>query len=208
MLKLDGSEEPITTPILFKNARLYRLLVLNLMRSEAKTAMAGAIRYGWRCSNAAAEFKSGKVRGISMGDFRKLSDTVFASPQIGIGDLEVAKAAGIAMIVNNRPDGEDSAAPQGEDIATAAEAAGLAYIAIPIGHSGFSEPQIDQMMRVMDQANGPVLAYCRSGTRSTFLWALARAKAGEDPDTITTAAMAAGYDVSPIQPMLDMFSAQ
>lgn len=143
-----------------------------------------------------------------MGDFRKLSDTVFASPQIGLGDLEAAKAAGIAMIINNRPDGEDSAAPQGEDIASAADAAGLEYISIPIGHSGFSEPQIDQMRAAIDQANGPILAYCRSGTRSTFLWALAMAKTGEDPETITTAAMAAGYDVSPIRAMLDMLAAR
>ena len=143
-----------------------------------------------------------------MSDFRKLSDTVFASPQINLGDLAVAKDAGIAVIVNNRPDGEELAAPQGDDIAAAARAVGLDYIAIPIGHSGFSEPQIDQMMAALDQATGPILAYCRSGTRSTFLWALARAKTGEDPDAITAAAMAAGYDISPIRAMLDMLAAR
>ena len=143
-----------------------------------------------------------------MSDFRKLSDTVFASPQIALADIEVAKANGITLIINNRPDGEEPSAPQGEDIKAAAQAAGLSYLAIPIGHSGFSEPQIDQMIAAIDEASGPVLAYCRSGTRSTLLWALAQAKSGAQPDAIAQAAMAAGYDVSPIRPMLDMLAAR
>jgi uncharacterized protein (TIGR01244 family) len=143
-----------------------------------------------------------------MSDFRQLSDQVWASPQIGTSDLEEAKASGITMIVNNRPDGEDPIAPLGADIAAAAEALGLSYAAIPIGHSGFSEPQIEEMSAVLEGAKGGVLAYCRSGTRSTFLWALARAKNGEDPDSIARAAYAAGYDVSPIRAMLDMLHAQ
>lgn len=143
-----------------------------------------------------------------MSDFRKLSDKVWASPQIELEDIEEARSAGITLIVNNRPDGEDPGAPQGADIAEAAQAAGLSYVAIPIGHSGFSEPQIDQMIAALAEAQGPVLAYCRSGTRSTLLWALAQAKLGESPDAITSAAMAAGYDVSPIRAMLDMLAAR
>lgn len=143
-----------------------------------------------------------------MTDFRKLSESVFASPQIEIGDVLAAKDAGVSLIVNNRPDGEDPSAPQSNAIEEAAVAAGLSYISIPIGHSGFSEPQIDQMMTALDEAEGAVLAYCRSGTRSTFLWALAQAKAGVDPQAITDTAMAAGYDVSPIRAMLDMLAAR
>lgn len=143
-----------------------------------------------------------------MTDFRKLSDHVFASPQIGIDDVLAAKDAGVSLIVNNRPDGEDMAAPQGDAIEEVAGAAGLSYLSIPIGHSGFSEPQIDQMVAALEKADGAVLAYCRSGTRSTFLWALAQAKTGADPQSITDAAMAAGYDVSPIRAMLDMLAAR
>ena len=94
---------------------------------------------------------------------------MYASPQIDTADVEAAKAAGIALIVNNRPDGEDPAAPQGAEIEAAAQAAGLKYAAIPIGHSGFSEPQIDELITAMQEASGPVLGYCRSGTRSTLL---------------------------------------
>ena len=102
-----------------------------------------------------------------MAQFRTLSDCVLASPQIELDEIEEAKAAGVTMIVNNRPDGEDPSAPQGDAIQAAAEAAGLSYVAIPIGHSGFSEVQVDEMVKALDEAEGKVLAYCRSGTRST-----------------------------------------
>ena len=141
-----------------------------------------------------------------MADFRTLSDKVFASPQISTTDIDEAAAAGVTLIVNNRPDGEDPSADQGDAMQAAAEAAGLPYIAIPIGHSGFSEVQVDQMIGALDAAQGKVLAYCRSGTRSTLLWALAQAKKGIAPDEIARAAMAAGYDITPIRPMVDMLA--
>ena len=143
-----------------------------------------------------------------MSDFRQLSANVFASPQIELADVAEAKSVGVSMIINNRPDGEDPLAPQGDAIAAAAQANALDYVAIPIGHSGFSEPQIDQMRAALASANGVVLAYCRSGTRSTLLWALAQAKSGKQPETIARAAMAAGYDVSAIRPMLDMLASR
>lgn len=144
-----------------------------------------------------------------MSDFRQISETMLASPQIGPEDIAAAKAAGVTLIVNNRPDGEDPGAPQGDEIETAAKAAGLDYRAIPIGHTGFSEIQVGEMAEALDAADGKVLAYCRSGTRSTFLWALAQAKSGAaSPDDIAAAAMQAGYDVSPIRPMIDMLGAR
>ncbi|MBV7265780.1 TIGR01244 family sulfur transferase [Erythrobacter ani] len=143
-----------------------------------------------------------------MSEFRQLTDSVLASPQIEVSDVDAAKDAGVTLIVNNRPDGEDPSAPQSDEIENAARKAGLEYIAIPIGHSGFSEPQIDQMIDALSTSDGKVLAYCRSGTRSTLLWALAQAKSGGDPEDISQSAMAAGYDVSPIRPMIDMLAAR
>ncbi len=143
-----------------------------------------------------------------MSDFRQLTENVMVSPQLALGDIAAAAALGVATIVNNRPDGEEPGAPQGDDIAAAAAAAGLNYVAIPIGHSGFSEPQVDAMIAALDQAEGPILAYCRSGTRSTLLWALAAAKQGESPDTIARTAAQAGYDIGPVRPMVDMLAAR
>lgn len=143
-----------------------------------------------------------------MSEFRRLNENVMVSQQLDLDDVAAAAALGVGTIVNNRPDGEEPSAPQGDEIAAAAAASGLNYVAIPIGHSGFSEPQVDAMIAAMEQAEGPILAYCRSGTRSTLLWALASAKLGENPDTIARTAMQAGYDVSPVRPMIDMLSAR
>ncbi|AOL22210.1 TIGR01244 family protein [Erythrobacter litoralis] len=144
-----------------------------------------------------------------MSAFRTLSETMLASPQIGPEDIAAAKEAGVTLIVNNRPDQEDPGAPQGDEIAAAASAAGIDYRAIPIGHSGFSEVHVAAMIEALEGADGKVLAYCRSGTRSTFLWALAQAKSGAaSPEEIAAAARDAGYDVSPIRPMIDMLAAR
>jgi len=143
-----------------------------------------------------------------MSDFRKLSDSMWASPQISTAQIAEARDAGVTLVINNRPDGEAPDEPQGPEIEAAAKAAGLDYLAIPISHTGFSEPQVAAMQDALDAAEGGVLAYCRSGTRSTLLWALAQARAGADPESIAEAARNAGYDTSPVRPAMDMLAAQ
>jgi uncharacterized protein (TIGR01244 family) len=139
--------------------------------------------------------------------FRKLTETVFASPQIGLAEVADASAQGIALIINNRPEGESDDQVAGDEIAAAARAAGIDYLAIPLTHAGFSEPQVRAMAQALDQAKGPVLAYCRSGTRSTLLWALAEASRGGEPESIAATAAQAGYDISPVRPIVDMLAA-
>ena len=141
--------------------------------------------------------------------FRKLTDRVYASPQIGIAEVAEAKALGIALIVNNRPEGESDDQTPGGEIEAAALAAGIDYVAIPVTHAGFSEPQVVAMRQALARAGDvPVLAYCRSGTRSTLLWALAEASAGADPASLANAAAGAGYDLAPVAPLLDMLAAK
>jgi uncharacterized protein (TIGR01244 family) len=140
--------------------------------------------------------------------FRKITDTVYASPQIGIDDVTEAATLGIKLIINNRPEDESDDQTPGTEIESAARAAGMNYIAIPVTHAGFSEPQVKAMAEALSGANGPVLAYCRSGTRSTLLWALAEASQGGDPDALTNMAAKAGYDVAPIRPLMDMLKAR
>jgi uncharacterized protein (TIGR01244 family) len=141
--------------------------------------------------------------------FRPLGDAVFASPQIEPVDVAAARDLGVAVIVNNRPEGESADQTPGEAIARAAEEAGLDYVAIPVTHAGFSEGQVAAMRAALDRAKGSrVLAYCRSGTRSALLWALAEASAGADPATLKADAARAGYDLAPIAPLLDMLSSK
>lgn len=139
--------------------------------------------------------------------FRKLSETVYASPQIDIAQVGEAAAQGIVLIVNNRPEGESDDQTPGAEIEAAARAAGLGYVAIPVTHAGFSEPQVKAMAQALASAGGPTLAYCRSGTRSTLLWALAEASQGADPDSLAAGAAGAGYDIGPVRAMVNMLAA-
>lgn len=140
--------------------------------------------------------------------FRSITTDIIVAPQISVDAVAEAKAAGVALIINNRPEGESDDQIPGADIEAAARAAGMEYIAIPITHSGFSQPQVMAMVAALQGAQGKILAYCRSGTRSTLLWALAESAQGGDPDALTNMAAKAGYDVSPVRPLMDMLKAQ
>ncbi|HCB76690.1 TIGR01244 family sulfur transferase [Sphingomonas yantingensis] len=141
-----------------------------------------------------------------MPDIRRIDDQVSVAPQLFPEELADIAALGFKAVVNNRPDDEEPGQPSDADMRAAAEAAGLAYTSIPITHAGFSHPQIDAMADALRSADGPVLAYCRSGTRSCNLWALTQAKAGGDPDAITESGAGAGYNLSGLRPMLDALS--
>jgi len=139
--------------------------------------------------------------------FRTVTDSFLASPQISIEDVAEAAGQGVKLIINNRPDEEYPNQPSGGAIAAAARDAGLDYVAIPVTHAGFSIPQVEAMRSALDANDGKTLAFCRSGTRSTLLWALAEAHDGRDPETVANEAAGAGYDVAPIRSIMDAFAA-
>lgn len=139
--------------------------------------------------------------------FRQLSDRVLASPQIGLAEVAEAARLGVGLIINNRPEGESDDQLPGAEVEAAAKAAGMDYVAIPVTHAGFSEWQVKAMAEALASTTGPVLAYCRSGTRSTLLWALAEASRGQNPHALSAAAMEAGYDLTPVRAMMDMLAA-
>lgn len=143
-----------------------------------------------------------------MSDFRQVTDTFSASPQIELADVAEARAQGFSLVINNRPENETEDQVPGAAIESAVRAAGMDYRAIPVTHAGFSEQQVREMAEALAGTPGPVLAYCRSGTRSTLLWALAEAMRGAHPDDIAEAAAGAGYDVGPIRALLEMLAAQ
>ncbi len=141
--------------------------------------------------------------------FRKINDHLMVSAQITVEDVATAKSLGVGLIVNNRPEDESADQTPGDTIAAAAAQAGIAYVAIPVTHAGFSLNQVEALDAALKQAgDANVLAYCRSGTRSTLLWALTMARAGQAPAQIAQAAADAGYDVSALRAQIDMLSAQ
>jgi uncharacterized protein (TIGR01244 family) len=131
---------------------------------------------------------------------RRLDEMTLVAPrQIGVDDIPALAARGIRLIVNNRPDGEEPGQPASAEIEAAARAAGLGYRHIPIA-GGFPAAQVEAMAEALE--DGPVLAFCRTGTRSTYLWALARSSLGADAESLVRQAAEAGYDLSPLAPYL------
>lgn len=128
-------------------------------------------------------------------DVKRINDHVSVSPQISPDDLPALKALGFTAIINNRPDGESPDQPSSATMQAAAEKAGLGYHYIPLGRDGVSQQMVEETEAALEGSTGPVLAFCRSGTRSTTLWALSQA--GKVPaQEIVGAAAHAGYDMS------------
>ena len=134
--------------------------------------------------------------------FRALDDDMLvAVRQLRAEDVAEAAALGVTTIVNNRPDGEEPGQPAAAEIEQAARAAGLGYRHLPVA-GAVSPSQVQAMAALLEESSGKLLAFCRSGTRSTYLWALARARQGADADQLIVQARAAGYDLAPLRPYL------
>ncbi|QUD87110.1 TIGR01244 family sulfur transferase [Phenylobacterium montanum] len=131
-----------------------------------------------------------------MADFRKVTDAFTVAPQIAPGDLAEAAAMGFTLVINNRPDGEAPGQPTSAEMAAAAEAAGLAYVHIPV-IGGPGPAQVQAVAEAVAGAEGPVLAFCRSGTRSIVTWSIGQAVSGARPrDELIKLGASAGYDLS------------
>ena len=132
--------------------------------------------------------------------FHRLTDSVLASPQISIADLSEAKALGVSLVINNRPDGEEQGQPDSAEIAAAAEELGLEYHYLPVNGLNFPGDHLQQMADLFDDVDRPAFAFCRTGTRCSNLWVLSR-----DPEERERAAQLAskiGFDLSMVARVL------
>lgn len=131
-----------------------------------------------------------------MTQFRRVTDQLSVSPQISLEDLPAAAAQGFKLVINNRPDGEDPTQPTSAEMEAAARAAGLDYAHIPV--RGAPTPdQVEANYRAVEAAGGPVLAFCRSGTRSIVTWSLGEFQAdSRTREELIALGAEAGYDLS------------
>lgn len=137
-----------------------------------------------------------------MTEMRMLDDRTLVAGQITAADLEQAKGLGVTMVVNNRPDGEDPGQPTSEEIEAAAEAAGLDYRHIPIAR-GMGPAQIEEMQSALSEVGeGRMLAYCRSGMRSTLAWAVACREQGVPREELERRAAEAGFSLAAVDHLL------
>ena len=133
-------------------------------------------------------------------DIRTLEERLHVSPQIRLEDLPSLAARGYGAVISNRPDGEEPDQPTADQVRQAAEAAGLAFVHIPV-RGAFPAEEVARFSEALETLPRPVFGFCRSGTRTTFMWALSQA--GQRPaDEIIARAAAAGYDVSPLASQL------
>lgn len=131
-----------------------------------------------------------------------LDSNILVCGQIAPDEVAGLKAKGITMIVNNRPDHEDPDQPMGIEIEAAAHAAGIAYRHVPIVR-GIGPSDVEAMKEAMaDAGDGKTLAYCRSGTRSAMVSALAQRELGATREEVEERLAKAGFDSSPIQHLL------
>lgn len=130
-------------------------------------------------------------------EFNTVNEGLTVSGQIQPEDFATLADKGFRAIIDNRPDEEIGADLQADAMKVAAEAAGLSFAYLPIYPGQFTPELAEQTAALMASAEGPVYAYCRSGTRSVTAWALSQAGQAPAEDIIKQAA-GAGYDLSPM----------
>ncbi|MBD3763256.1 MAG: TIGR01244 family phosphatase [Rhodobacterales bacterium] len=136
-------------------------------------------------------------------DIKQIAPSFAAAPQIRPDDVIRIAEAGYKTIICNRPDAEADDQPRAAEIAAAARAAGLEFRYLPIkGGKPIAEETLASFDEALRTCKAPILGYCRTGNRSSTLWALARSKM-LSPDAILTATARAGYDLSGLRPMME-----
>ena len=131
----------------------------------------------------------------------ELAPGISVAGGLGNTDIEALAEQGVRTIINNRPDGEDPGQLPAADAAHIAAAHGITYHHIPITAASLSRADVDAFAAALASAPAPVVAHCRSGTRSALLWALVRLREGASPGELIATAARYGIDIAAL-PML------
>jgi len=133
---------------------------------------------------------------------RQLDENTLVAGQIRPEDVPALKALGVTLIVNNRPDNEDLGQPESDEIEAAAKEAGIDYRHVPIAR-GLGPSDIEAMREAMHSVgSGKLLAFCRSGNRSTLAWAVAKSEDGMSREELDRCVSQAGFDLGPVAHLL------
>jgi sulfide:quinone oxidoreductase len=131
-------------------------------------------------------------------DIHTLSPTISVAPQVTASQIAELAAQGFRAVICNRPDGEGADQPNFAEIERACAEHDIEAAYLPVVSGKVSEEDAVAFARLLDRLPKPVLAYCRTGTRSTTLWALAEAAGGQPMPGIVAVAKAAGYDMTSV----------
>jgi len=126
---------------------------------------------------------------------KQLTEEFAVADQLTADDVDTLAAAGYKTIICNRPDGEAAGQPPRAEVEAVAQEHGMGFRYIPVVSGQLTMNDIAEFSAALDEVDGPVLAYCRSGTRSIQLWGLARGLKGMDPNEIVLLGAEAGFDL-------------
>jgi len=140
-----------------------------------------------------------------MDSLKRLGPFIAVAAQLQPADMGTLAAAGYHSVINNRPDNEDEGQPSSAEMRAAAEASGLEYHHLPVVSGQITDADVAGFGELLNQVRGPVLAFCRTGTRSISLWALSEAH-HLDPLALLAAARDQGYDLTGLAPRLEQYA--
>ncbi|MFC6213502.1 TIGR01244 family sulfur transferase [Fodinicurvata halophila] len=138
----------------------------------------------------------------------ELENGIYTAGQISQEDIPDLAEAGFRTIINNRPDGEEAGQPPYSDTEHAAQAKGINYYYIPLTQETLTPEKVARFREAMEEAPRPVLVHCRSGARSTLLWALSEARYNKrSTQDLIDVAGRQGKDISSASPLIDHYRA-
>lgn len=124
----------------------------------------------------------------------RLDDRLSVAPQLALADIAGAAERGVRLLICNRPDGEAEGQPSAAALRAESQRHGLGFVHIPVVGGAIGTEAVEAFQAALAHAEGPVLAFCRSGTRSALLWALGAVR-HRPVDAVLHAARAAGFDL-------------
>ena len=127
-------------------------------------------------------------------ELHKLDDDLTVAPQITVDDVAEAARAGFKTLVSNRPDREGDDQPATDAIAQAARENGMEWVYLPVQPGNITDDDVARFAPLLETASKPILAFCRTGTRCSTLWALSRARQ-DNIDQLLQTARSEGYDL-------------
>jgi len=140
-------------------------------------------------------------------EIKRLDSRLSVTAQPELDELEQLAAQGFRTILSNRPRGESEDQPDPDTLEQKAESLGMAWYQLPVKPGEYAQGDIDEFGRILGEAPGPILGFCRSGKRVTHLWALSQAGHRPVPELIE-AAQSAGYDLEPLRERLEQQASQ
>jgi len=139
-------------------------------------------------------------------EVKTISPFLSVAAQIKAEDVATLSELGFRTIINNRPDNETDDQPRSATLAAAAKAHDIAYLDVPVVAGKLGAADVKAFSDAMHEVRGPILAFCRTGTRSATLWALYAAER-LDVDAVMQATREAGYDLDALKPRLEEVAA-